>query len=61
MLRHFGEQEAAEKIRRAVEIVYGEKKHITRDMGGTASTSEFADAVIEAMEGNRVPEPTTAG
>jgi isocitrate dehydrogenase (NAD+) len=61
MLRHFGEQEAAEKIRRAVEIVYGEKKHITRDMGGTASTSEFADAVIEAMESNRVPETTTAG
>ena len=61
MLRHFGEQEAAEKIRRAVEIVYGEKKHITRDMGGTASTSEFADAVIEAMESNRVPEATTAG
>jgi isocitrate dehydrogenase (NAD+) len=60
MLRHFGEQEAAEKIRRAVEIVYGEKKHITRDMGGTASTSEFADAVIEAMERERVPEPTTA-
>jgi isocitrate dehydrogenase (NAD+) len=60
MLRHFGEQEAAEKIRRAVEIVYGEKKHITRDMGGTASTSEFADAVIEAMETERVPEATTA-
>jgi isocitrate dehydrogenase (NAD+) len=60
MLRHFGEQEAAEKIRRAVEIVYGEKKHITRDMGGTASTSEFADAVIEAMENDRVPEPAPA-
>ena len=60
MLRHFGEQDAADKIRRAVEIVYGEKKHITRDMGGTASTSEFADAVIEAMESNRVPEPTAA-
>lgn len=60
MLRHFGEQEAADKIRRAVEIVYGEKKHITRDMGGTATTSEFADAVIEAMERERVPETTTA-
>jgi isocitrate dehydrogenase (NAD+) len=60
MLRHFGEQDAAEKIRRAVEIVYGEKKHITRDMGGTASTSEFADAVIEAMETDRVPEAVPA-
>jgi isocitrate dehydrogenase (NAD+) len=56
MLRHLGEDEAANKIRRAVEIVYGEKKHITRDMGGTATTSEFADAVIEAMQSERVPE-----
>ncbi|HEX6880729.1 MAG TPA: isocitrate/isopropylmalate dehydrogenase family protein [Terriglobales bacterium] len=60
MLRHFGEQDAANKIRRAVEIVYGEKKHITRDMGGTAGTSEFADAVIEAMERERVPETISA-
>ncbi len=59
MLRHLGEQEAADKIRRAVEIVYGEKKHITRDMGGTASTSEFADAVIEAMQNERVPVAAT--
>ncbi len=27
-----------------------EGKHITRDMGGTASTNEFADAVIDAMQ-----------
>jgi len=60
MLRHFGEEEAANKIRRALEIVYGEKKHITRDMGGTASTSEFADAVIAAMESERVPETAPA-
>ena len=60
MLRHFGEDEAANKIRRALEIVYGEKKHITRDMGGTASTSEFADAVIAAMESERVPEAAPA-
>ena len=60
MLRHFGEEEAANKIRRALEIVYGEKKHITRDMGGTASTSEFADAVIAAMESELVPETAPA-
>src|SRR5215467_5104210 len=38
MLRHLGEDKAADKIRRAVEIVYGEKKHITRDMGGEGTT-----------------------
>jgi isocitrate/isopropylmalate dehydrogenase len=30
--------------------VYREKQHLTRDMGGQASTSEFADAVVQAME-----------
>ena len=50
MLRHLGEQEAADKVKYAVHAVYREGKHITRDMGGTASTGEFADAVIEAME-----------
>ncbi|HWR35081.1 MAG TPA: isocitrate/isopropylmalate dehydrogenase family protein [Clostridia bacterium] len=50
MLRHLGEQDAADKIRHGLEVVYGEKTHITRDMGGIAGTSEFADAIIAAME-----------
>jgi isocitrate dehydrogenase (NAD+) len=50
MLRHLGEQDAANKVKYAVHSVYREGKHITRDMGGTASTNEFADAVIGAME-----------
>jgi len=50
MLRHLGEREAAEKVKYAVHAVYREGKHITRDLGGTAGTLEFADAVIEAMD-----------
>jgi isocitrate dehydrogenase (NAD+) len=50
MLRHLGEQDAANKVKYAVHSVYREGKHITRDMGGIASTNEFADAVIAAME-----------
>jgi isocitrate dehydrogenase (NAD+) len=50
MLRHLNEIEAAEKIQAAMEKTYKEKEHITRDVGGTASTSEFADAVIANME-----------
>jgi isocitrate dehydrogenase (NAD+) len=50
MLRHLGEQEAADQVKYAVHAVFREGKHITRDMGGTASTNEFADAVIEAMQ-----------
>jgi isocitrate/isopropylmalate dehydrogenase len=33
-----------------VERVFRAKEHLTRDMGGKATTSEFADAVIAAME-----------
>lgn len=50
MLRHLDEQEAANKVKYAVHSAYREGKHITRDMGGTASTGEFTDAVIAAME-----------
>jgi isocitrate dehydrogenase (NAD+) len=50
MLRHLGEVQAADKIQAALEKTYKEKLHITRDVGGTASTSEFADTVIENME-----------
>src|ERR1700678_1672018 len=35
MLRHLGEENAANHIRLALEKVYGEKKHLTRDVGGT--------------------------
>ena len=42
--------EAADRVHAALEKTYKEKLHLTRDMGGTASTSEFADAVIENME-----------
>jgi isocitrate dehydrogenase (NAD+) len=50
MLRHLGEHDAANRIRAALEKVYRNKAKLTRDVGGTAGTSEFADAVIEAME-----------
>jgi len=50
MLRHLHETEAADKIQAALEKTYKEKKHITRDVGGTAGTAEFTDALIENME-----------
>jgi isocitrate dehydrogenase (NAD+) len=50
MLRHIGEHEAALKIRTALERVYRDREKLTRDVGGKAGTSEFADHVIEAME-----------
>jgi isocitrate dehydrogenase (NAD+) len=50
MLRHLGEHAAAEKVRNALENVYRHREKLTKDIGGKAGTSEFAAAVIEAME-----------
>jgi isocitrate dehydrogenase (NAD+) len=49
MLDHLGERTAAERIQNALESVYGEGKHTTRDVGGKAGTEEFASAVIAAL------------
>ncbi len=54
MLRHIGETVTADRVHAALERVYRERKHLTRDIGGTAGTTEFADAVIEQLES--VPE-----
>ena len=57
MLRHLGEENAANHIRLALEKVYGERKHVTRDVGGTAGTTEFADAMVEALHTIPPPKP----
>lgn len=49
MLAHLGEAEAAAKITQAVTAVIAEGKALTPDMGGNASTEEFADAVIAKL------------
>jgi isocitrate dehydrogenase (NAD+) len=51
MLIHMRETEAAHKLQSAVEAVYREGKHTTGDVGGSASTEEFADAVIRTIKG----------
>src|SRR6266853_1647147 len=50
MLRHLGEFDASTQIRNALEKVYRHREKLTRDIGGQAGTSEFADAVIEEMD-----------
>src|SRR3954463_1688330 len=49
MLRHIGEHAAAERIVAALGRVLEAGTVRTRDLGGTASTSEFADAVSNAL------------
>ncbi|HVO80813.1 MAG TPA: isocitrate/isopropylmalate dehydrogenase family protein [Terriglobales bacterium] len=58
MLRHLGEREAATRIYEGLTRVYRAKEHLTRDVGGQASTSEFADAVIAAMDASALAEGT---
>ena len=43
------EREAAEKIESALLKVFEEGKVRTRDIGGSATTNEFADAVIDKI------------
>jgi isocitrate dehydrogenase (NAD+) len=45
MLDHIGEKEAAERVRRAVRAVLLEARKLTRDLGGTAGTTEIAEAI----------------
>ena len=49
MLEHLNEPQAAERLRTAVEETYRERKHLPPDVGGSASTREFTDAVIEKL------------
>src|SRR5262249_16565664 len=49
MLDYLGERSAARRIETALEKVYREAKHLTRDLGGKAGTNEFTEAVIAAM------------
>jgi isocitrate dehydrogenase (NAD+) len=49
MLRHLGEREAAEKVEQAMLKVFRDGEVRTRDIGGTAKTMEFAEAIMAAM------------
>jgi len=51
LLTHLGESNAAHTLQSAVEAVYREGKHLTGDVGGTASTEEFTEAVIKQIKG----------
>jgi isocitrate dehydrogenase (NAD+) len=45
MLDHLGEQTAADRVRNAVHAVLREGQKLTRDLGGTAGTTEIAEAI----------------
>ena len=49
MLHHIGATDVGNAIQAALEGVYASGKTLTRDVGGSSGTREFADAVIEAL------------
>ena len=49
MLRHLGESAAADRIETAVLALLAGGRDVTRDLGGSLGTSQFADAVIDKM------------
>lgn len=49
MLNHLGEEKIADRIKSAYNQVLSEGKTLTRDLGGTANTSQFTDAIIHKL------------
>ena len=50
MLDHVGRQDLARHMREAIDLTLNEDKVRTRDLGGTASTEQFAQAIIDRLK-----------
>ncbi len=49
MMEYMGEQKIADRVRGAVKQVLEAGDHTTRDLGGTANTEQFTQAIIAAL------------
>jgi isocitrate dehydrogenase (NAD+) len=56
MLRHIDENDAANRVEKAMLDVFLEGKTLTNDLGGTAKTADFANAIIDKIK----PEASAA-
>jgi isocitrate dehydrogenase (NAD+) len=64
MLRHLGYPEVADRVERALRDVIAEGETVTYDLGGTAGTSAFADAIVDrlaSLADNAPADRTPAG
>ena len=50
MLRHLGESVAADRLQQAIMAAFRQGDVLTRDLGGTATTRQFTDAVKRHIE-----------
>lgn len=53
MLNYLNEHEAAHRLQSAIEWVYAAGQHKTPDVGGTATTEEFTNAVVERIQSGK--------
>lgn len=51
MLEHLKEMEAAKRLQQALETVYREGDNLTPDVGGTATTGQFTEALVRQLKG----------
>jgi isocitrate dehydrogenase (NAD+) len=49
MLTYLGERDASRRLSHAIEQVYADRDHLTVDVGGTSTTTEFTEAVIARL------------
>ena len=49
LLRHIGQQAAAGRVEEAIRSVLAEGRTVTYDLGGTAGTSDYADAIVKRL------------
>jgi isocitrate dehydrogenase (NAD+) len=61
MLRHLGEIGAAERVEAALYAVLAEGRAVTYDLGGTAGTSEMADAIVGWLTSGPPATPAVSG
>jgi isocitrate/isopropylmalate dehydrogenase len=50
MMEHLGESATGNRILAALKVVTGERRVRTPDLGGRATTAEFASAVIDHVK-----------
>lgn len=50
MLRHLGEDRAADKIWKSVLVTLAEGRHLTHDLGGSLGTREFTDVLVKEIQ-----------
>ena len=49
MMRYLGDDHVANHIKHAVIVLLTERRHLTPDMGGTATTTELTDALVSEI------------